>query len=534
MKEAGPPQSPEQVASALEAWLADYPEAVITEDGKVLFDLREAKYSLTTEHNRCTLHLWGAERNLVRRVSAALARGKALRLTTHRFGQAKPSTLELHGEKDRRTPSTRDATRTRYLKTLERVLARHFDPWRPEGLRTAMDLEKSFGPAYARGLVVTGNHAAGKGWAVIAVNQEEMPVTVDGILTFGILWLEACRHAAHARHIVGLRVVVPRGMAALTLARMAWLAEPAAHWELYELDQSSEELTRREVGDNGNLTTRLLHAPNPEAAQARFAEASARVMALVPEAFREVVEPHLRSATELAFLLHGLEFARVRFGASGENFNRMERISFGAGAAETELTRETEEALRALVAQLCQRRAPGGDKRDVLYRMQPERWLEGELRRNLAALDPHLHAAHAQVSAFAASDRGQLDLLALTDAGRLAVLEIKADEDPHLALQGLDYWTRVRWHHAQNPDPASGLGTFQRHGYFPGRLLARQDPALYLVAPALRIHSATEVILRHLSPRVEWTLVGLDERWRTQVKVVWRKRSTDTERRVNF
>ena len=110
MKEAGPPQSPEQVASALEVWLADYPEAVITEDGKVLFDLREAKYSLTTEHNRCTLHLWGAERNLVRRVSAALARGKALRLTTHRGGQAKPSTRELHGEKDRRTPSTREMT----------------------------------------------------------------------------------------------------------------------------------------------------------------------------------------------------------------------------------------------------------------------------------------------------------------------------------------------------------------------------------------------------------------------------------------
>ena len=453
-----PVQTPEQVAAALTAWLADYPEAVVTEDGKVLFDLREAKYSLTTEHNRCTLHLWGAERNMVRRVSAALPRAKAMRLTTHRFGQAKPATLELHGEKDRRTPSTREATRARYVKVLERALTRYFqaetrESWRPEAFRTAIDLEKSFGPAYARGLLVTGNHQAGKAWAVIAVNHEEMPVTIDGILTFGILWLEACRNAAHARHVVGLRVVVPCGMAALTLARMAWLAEPAAQWELYELDQGTEELTLREPADSGNLATRLLQAPSEGRARERFAEASARVMALVPESFRTVVQAHLRSATELAFLLHGLEFARVRFGASGENFNRMEQVSFGTGAAETELTGETADALRALVAQLCARRSPGGDKRDVLYRLQPERWLEGELRRNLGALDAHLDAAHAQVSAFAATDRGQLDLLALSDAGRLAVIEIKADEDPQLALQGLDYWARVRWHHAQNPIP---------------------------------------------------------------------------------
>jgi hypothetical protein len=84
---------------------------------------------------------------------------------------------------------------------------------------------------------------------------------------------------------------------------------------------------------------------------------------------------------------------------------------------------------------------------------------------------------------------------------------------------------RVRWHHQQNPDQRSGLGEFQRHGYFGGVRLAEGAPRLYLVAPALRIHPATEVVLRYLSPRVEWVLVALDERWRKQVKVVWRKRS---------
>ncbi len=520
-----PEQTPEQVVAAVESYLADYPAAVVMEDGKVLFDLREARYTLALEHGRCTLHLWGEGRNLVRRVVAAETRAKTLRLSTLRFGQIKPAVLELTGEKDRRTPSTREATRIRYVKVLERVLERGFEGWRAEAFRTAMDLEKSFGPAYARGLLVQGQ----KAWAVIGVNDEEMPVTVDGILTFGILWLQTCREQGGGRRLVqGLKVVVPRGLAALTLSRMTWLSGES-QWELYELDQRDEQLAQRDPADHGNLTTRLLHAPNQAAARERFAEGARRVMALVPAEFQDVVEQRLRSATELAFLLHGLEFARVRFGASAESFNRVEEVSFGAGANETQLTGQNEGALRELVAGLCGRRSPTGDKRDPLYRMQPERWLEGNLRSDVALLDTALQAEHvyAQVAAFAASDRGMLDLLSVTADGRLAVLEIKADEDPQLALQGLDYWVRVRWHHAQNPDQQTGLGEFQRHGYFGGIPLSTLPPRLYLVAPALRIHPATEVILRHLSPRVDWTLAALDERWRQHIKVVWRKRSSD-------
>jgi hypothetical protein len=110
------------------------------------------------------------------------------------------------------------------------------------------------------------------------------------------------------------------------------------------------------------------------------------------------------------------------------------------------------------------------------------------------------------------------------------VIELKADDDLHLALQGLDYWIRVRWHHLENPDKMSGLGEFQSHGYFGGVRLAEGAPRLYLVAPALRVHPATEVVLRYLSPRVEWILVALNESWRKQVKVVWRKRSAGASR----
>jgi hypothetical protein len=524
---AEPVQTVEQISVALESFLAESPRAVVLEDGKVLFDMREAKYKLATEHGRCTLHLWGEDRNLVRRVSGTVLRNGVLKLSTHRFGQTKPQTLELVTDRDRRTPSTREATRVKYLRVLERVLLRSFPEFKVDALRTAMDLEKSFGPAYARGSLVQGQ----KAWAVIAVNEEETQATVDGILTLGILWLQHCRESGDGRKLYqGLKLIVPRGMAMLTLSRMAWLNANVAQWELWELDQKSEEMEQRDAADHGNLTTRLMHAPNEQAAQERFAESTQRVMALVPETMREVVEQRLRSGTELAFLLHGLEFARVRMGYSGNSFNSAQEITFGAGANETPLTEESEDDLRDLVARLFARRIAGGDKRDPLYRMQPERWLESVLRRDVEPLDVRLNPKHVytQVPAFAAADRGMLDLLGVTDDGRLAVIELKADEDLHLALQGLDYWVRVRWHHLQNPDNNTGLGEFQRHGYFGGLRLSTDPPRLYLVAPALRVHPATETVLRYLSPRVEWSLVALDERWRAKVKAVWRKRSTDT------
>ncbi len=523
---ATPEQTPEEIAAALESFFVEHPDTVVLEDGKLLFDMREAKYTLSSEHGRCTLHLWGTDRNLVRRITALDLRAKVLRLRTQRFGQARPQTLELVADRDRRPPSARDATRTRFLKVVERALGRQFPDWTPRDFRTAMDLEKSFGPAYARGLLTQGQ----KAWAVIAINQEESSATIDGILTFGILWLVACREAAGNRRVIsGLKLIVPQGRATLTLSRMAWLAGDAAQWELWEIDPRDEQLTPREAADQGNVTTRLAQAPNAASAALRFSEASARVLAMVPEAFRPVVQTRLRSGAELAFLLHGLEFARIRIGASAESFNRVEKISFGAGPSETLLNAANEDQLRALVARLCERRHAQGDKRDPLYRLQPERWLESQLYGNLHLLDEKLDPAHvhAQVPAFAASDRGMLDLLSITADGRLAVLELKASEDPQLPLQGLDYWIRVRWHHMQNPDPVTGLGEFQRHGYFGGVRLSPLPPRLYLVSPALHVHPSTEIILRHLSPRVEWSLLALNEGWRRGVKIIWRKRRSD-------
>ena len=109
-----------------------------------------------------------------------------------------------------------------------------------------------------------------------------------------------------------------------------------------------------------------------------------------------------------------------------------------------------------------------------------------------------------------------IDVLTATRSGRLTVVELKADEDIHLPLQGIDYWSRVAWHHAR--------GEFQKFGYFVGRELSTEPPLLMMVAPALRVHPATDTLLRYISPKIEWILLGIDERWRQKLRVVFRKR----------
>jgi hypothetical protein len=519
--------SAEILARELESFLAEHSGAAVLEDGRVLFDMREARYALSAEHGRCVLQLWSQERNIVRTVTGLDVRKDALRLQVRRFGQTRPQLLHLLADRDQRTPSTRAASRSRYLKQLEHVLPRAFGDWKIETLSSSMDLEHSFGPAYARGLLTRGQSA----WALIAVNAEELQATIDGILTLGLLWLNRCRERAgslrggHARHVEGLRVIVPESQGAVTQSRMGWLDGAQAKWELYECDARADELRELEIGRNGNLEMRLVQNFDNTAALQRLQAGIAQVMALVPESARERVQRRVHGASVVGMSLWGLEFARVQHGLAPGSFQRQDRIIFGAGPSETELNEETAPMLRDLTARLFESRHAAGSARDPLYRMQPERWLESRLSAALPEIEHSLFAApvYRQVPAFAASDRGMLDLLAVNRDGRLAVVELKANEDLHMVLQGLDYWIRV--HRAAQSRGADGSNDFTRSGYFPGVRLADTPPSLYFIAPALRIHPATETVLRYLSREIEWNLIAVGENWRRSLEVIWRKRA---------
>ncbi|MGC2401491.1 MAG: hypothetical protein WA510_16970 [Acidobacteriaceae bacterium] len=514
---------PAELARLLEEFFLDHPRAALLEDGRVLFEMATSHYSISAEHGRCVLHLWSEERNLVRTVLGLEARKERLRILVRRLGTQRAQALEVVKDRDLRTPAARALSRSRYLPFLERLLTRNFNDYKLESLSSAMDLEHSFGPAYARGLLARGQQC----WACIGVNGDESQATLDGVLTLGILWLAYCRdHSAGKRVCQGLKVIMPAGSGATTRARMAWLNRKLAQWELYEAGVDDDDLVPIDTADQGNLKMRLIHAFNHSAAIERAQDGLTRVMRLLPPGMQSRVAVVPRSANEVALSLHGLEFARIRHGFVPDSFARHANVTFGAGANETPLGGETEASFAEMMQRLFESRCPEGNARNPLFRLQPESWLQSTIAGDLSLIDDTLAGSpvYHQVPAFSAADRAMLDLLTVTRSGRLAILELKAGEDLHFPLQGLDYWIRVHWLHRQRN--ASGAGELEQSGYFPGVPLEDASPLMYYVVPALRVHPSMETILAHLSPAVAWTLLALNEGWRKEPKVVFRKRSS--------
>jgi hypothetical protein len=516
--------TPEMLTRTLQEFLSEAAGAVVLEDGAATFDLERAKYSISGEHNKCLLHLWSAERNTVRRVLDAEMKNGILRLAVQRMGQARPSKLEICRERDRRSPSAKRTARASYEQKLRRALERHFPGFAVARLTSGVDLEKSFGPIYARGLIRRGQSA----FAVLGVNGQETQASIDAALTFGILWMDVCRESphfsqnrgevGHPRNVLieGLHLFVPAGASALVRERMVNLNHAAAKWNLFEFNEHDDSVMEMDCTDRGNVETRLVHAANEAAVIERFGESIARVREILPNC-----EVAVLSAAEIAFRWRGLEFARARMGAEAVTFLSKQEVVFGVAAEERVLDDRNRPWFVQLLTALRDVRHPYGPRHDRLFRLHPERWLESLVVGDVSVVDERLESKelYSQVPAFSAADRAMIDVLTVTRKGRLAVVELKADEDIHLPLQGLDYWSRVEWHH--------GRGEFRRFGYFEERELSGETPLLFLVAPALHVHPATDVILRYVAPEIEWEFVGIDERWREGVKAVFRKRARE-------
>jgi hypothetical protein len=161
------------------------------------------------------------------------------------------------------------------------------------------------------------------------------------------------------------------------------------------------------------------------------------------------------------------------------------------------------------------------DRQHPLYSVNPEGWLESQVRARPEAIDASLRPVpiYGQVPIFSGSDRGVIDLLGIDHTGRLVVIEIKATADLHLPFQALDYWLRVRKH--------LQAGDFERLGYFAGHVVSSESPRILLVAPALEFHSTIETLLSALSPQIEVVRVGLAADWRSGLRVMFRLRGDE-------
>jgi len=503
----GAAQTPEEIATLVSQYISENPGAVVVEDGQMLFDFSAARYTAVPERDRCLLQIWSEERNVVRRATSAEIKNGILKLSVARFGQSKPSRMEICTSSDRRSPSALKAMRSAYRRTLERAVARIFPGWTLERMTISADLEHSFGAVCARGLLRRGQERI----AIVGCGQGESQSTIDNSVAVAVLWIDYCReHLAAKSNVGSVALFVPDGRAGTAQLRASHLNREAVQWRVFALDEHTEQAEELDLATELNLSTRLVQCFNREQTLERFVKSVERMRTLCPQA-----EAAATSSSTVGFCFHGLEFARATM-EPDRHFRMAERIVFGAAPAEYELNDDTEPLLVKLIERLMLKRV-GRDHTHPFYRLQPERWLQSVVERDVTLLDSRLDGTlvYPQVPAFAAGDRAVIDLLGITRDGRLAVIELKAAEDFHLPVQGLDYWARVRWHHRR--------GDFQKFGYFPGRILSERDPILILAAPSLHVHPSTTTMLRYFSPELEWRLVGLDERWRDGIRAVFSK-----------
>lgn len=493
-----------ELGRALDALVAGG-EAEVREDGEWLAELATLHCELRGLDQHPLVHVWSGERNLTRRIMRVREQSEErIVLEVQRFGRTKPSRLEFL-----RTDSRRSAgriTREQFRARFGRLLAERFPDAVVETLTAAPDLKHSFSGLYVRGRMREGVRA----WAVLAVSPGESSAAVDGMLTFGILWLDWMRQHAERQAIEGVRLFVPEGSSGRLRERAGALSS-AGRAEIFEFCEAEDRIERRDPADAGNLDSWLVLRREAESAVREALAAAARIECLAPKLtaggspVRVVPAP---GAKEVSFSYRGLEFAR--WSSDG--------IRFGLGDAKENLTAGKKGALERLLGEMgLHRHALSSETNHALYRAAPERWLETMVLEDPARLDAQLDPRYlySQVPAVAAGDRGVLDLLGVTRRGRLVVIELKASEDIQMPMQAVDYWLRVRRHQR--------AGDFERSGYFAGVELDPKPPLVWLVAPALRFHSALETLLPYLAPEIQVTRVGLNETWRRGLKVMFRK-----------
>ena len=482
-------RSAADLRASIEAFLQHAKQPALLEPGEDLLPLTGENWTLEFHGARLVLQAWDRQRNLSRHVLDVTEESAArLQLTVERFARRQGPLFLVDLARRAGAEAGRRSGRLVFRERFRYFLRRQFPEWKLAELSAEANLEHSLSPAFPRAFLRHGQQAM----AALACPPEG---DSGAVLTFGLIWLSYLR--ARERRVTpeGLALYLPAGAERATALRLLCLDPEAARFELFTYTPE-DFVVRVDPRDHGNLDTRLEACRRPEPNQAAW------------QSLRELpgVEQVPKHDGRVSLRVHGLEFAEIA--GADLRFGLAEHRPGGAHHL-GEIARLVEELGRARTAQAADRDHP-------LFRRNPEAWLESQVRAGIDVIDASLRAdpVYDQVPAFAGGERGVLDLLAVDRAGRLAVVELKASADPHLPLQALDYWIRVKWH--------LDRGEFASHGYFPGIALQPDPPRLLLVAPSLEFHPTTEALLRYFSPRIEVERIGLGVEWRRGLEVMFR------------
>ena len=497
------PELLRELQSEIEALVQQLRHPVLVENEVELMDLTAAQWRLTIEFGKLIFSAWNSERSFSRRVEELAYRDRdRFGVFVRKPGGRETTTLEF---RELRAPAggSRTAGRTGFRQQLTALLEREYRGWKFERVSNRSDREHSFSAWYTRGMARQGRSA----WAFLGLSEEEGTAAADGVLAFGLIWSDWLRSRADRVAITQLKLFLPPAAVSVTAHRAAYLDPRALNVEIYEWRVGQPSPAPVDLKDYGNVETRLAARRQAELLKESHASLFHDLLGGLSGGIKIVPDS---AGTFSSLRIAGLEVARLEGQLAP-------RIYFGLEGSFRRLDESSQDEFRNFLREVQRIRcADSPDPRHEFYRLQSERWLESLLFQDITRIDPALSPEHVypQVPAFSGTDRGVIDLLTTTRRGRLAVVELKVQEEINLPLQGLDYWLRVNWLQKRNQ--------FQEFGYFQNCVLSAAPPLLYLVSPAFRFHSTTEKLLSCFDREIEVILIGINDSWRKDIKVLFR------------
>ena len=347
--------------------------------------------------------------------------------------------------------------------------------------------------------------------AATAIVAQSDPRNVDSLFSSALLWFVRLQSTPKRPPISRLFIIVEKNILDAARQRYVLLRDALRERiELWQVDDNWESIEPTTPWERRYLWRKKL----PRFPPVMDTPKTDRVNDLVRFAPQAIDVVATRHGHTLRY--HGLPFARVR------RVMEREHVWFGIEGSPRRLlgAAQQREFTKLLHDLQTYRDEHCRDRRHWYYRSAGEAWLESLLRRDISKLDPGLIIAplHAQFRTSPGGPAGPrpIDLLALRHDGRLAVIELKVNEDREHIFQGVDYWRRVEAHRRRGHIDAAKL--------FGSREISDESPLVYLVAPALRFHPSFLSLARTIAPDIEIYRFVVNEDWRRGVRVVRRDR----------
>jgi hypothetical protein len=488
-------RNPLELAKAIEDFVAGCELPALLERGAVPLALNGEQFRIEIGRKGLWLEAWDQERLWSRRILAAKqVKRKRLELEAFRFGK-RPVRVSLVDAADSRSTAALDkAQRSVFAERFRLFLNRQFGAWRLEEYRWEADLENSLSPLYPTACFTRGQET------VAALGAPPRDTSFHA-LTFALIYLDSLRQKHTQAFASRLVLYLPEEFASPVVQLARRLNPSEVKIDIWTYTPHGVERLLDPL-DCGNLSSRLALRASSLAGPAWWQN----FVREFPE-----VECLEEASGDLSYRIRGYEVARLRQGLG----NEMPPLAWGTKLRKT--ARETDTAaIRTYFRDIARRRQPKpSDPLDPVYTSAPELWLESSVRANLPEIDATLTGqVYGQILQSEAGQQGRADLLGITGAGQLAVIELKANEDIHLPLQAFAYWLRIKQH--------LRAGDFPIHGYFPGQVISQASPKLFLVAPALYFHPTTKGILNFLPIDCRAEMVGLSANWRQRADVALR------------